>query len=68
MTTDDLAGLLAEHWSVSTHTDQTPYVDKCDGCGAVVHVWDQQGTPPGAPPPLAAHQAAVIAAAGWVKA
>lgn len=61
---DGLAALLAEHWSASTHTDRKPYVDKCDGCGAVILEWGQP-VPSDSRLWLAAHQAAVIRAAGW---
>lgn len=64
---DGLEALLAEHWSVSTHTDRKPYVDKCDGCGAVILEWGQP-VPSDSRLWLAAHQAAVIRAAGWVSA
>lgn len=53
-----IAEVLAAHWSVSTHTDRKPYVDKCDGCGAVVLTWD---TSMDAKDALSAHQAAMLA-------
>lgn len=64
MTAKTMAEVLAEHWSVSTHadTDNEPPIDKCDGCGKVLHTWGDQ-----IPEihPLAAHQAAVLSAAGF---
>lgn len=34
-----MENVLAAHWSVSTHTDQKPFVNKCDGCGEVILTW-----------------------------
>ena len=64
MTAKTMAEVLAEHWSASTHTDtdNEPPVDKCDGCGKVLHTWGDQ-----IPEihPLATHQAAALSAAGF---
>ena len=60
MSQEQIAKVLAEHWSRSTHTDAKPIVDKCDGCGAVIY---SRGDDPNwaGNEPLAAHQAAVLA-------
>lgn len=59
--------VLAAHWSVSTHTDQKPFVDKCDGCGEVILTWGGTGDSfsVGAADLLAKHQAAELEAAGF---
>jgi hypothetical protein len=64
MTAKTMAEVLAAHWSVSTHADNEPEppVDKCDGCGKVLHTWGDQIPEVH---PLAAHQAAVLSAAGF---
>lgn len=55
-----IAEVIAGHWSASTHTDREPFVDKCDGCGAVVRTWgESHGT--WRDSPLASHQAAMLA-------
>jgi len=54
--------VLAAHWSVSTHTESKPFVDKCDGCGAVILTW---GDSADMPAQLAKHQAHALAAAGF---
>lgn len=59
-----MAEVLMAHWSRSTHSDSEPYVDKCDGCGAVIYTWGDEPTPGGIEP-LAAHQAAALTAAGF---
>jgi hypothetical protein len=59
-----MAEVLAAHWSASTHTDSKPFVDKCDGCGAVVRSWgDEAEAYVGEY--LAAHQSAMLSAAGF---
>lgn len=60
----DMAEVLAAHWSRSTHADSEPFVDKCDGCGAVVYTWGDDQAWEGIEP-LAAHQAAMLSAAGF---
>ena len=64
MTAKTMAEVLAAHWSVSTHADNEPEppVDKCDGCGKVLHTWGDQIPEVH---PLAAHQAAALSAAGF---
>ncbi|MFS0715505.1 hypothetical protein ABC337_04835 [Arthrobacter sp. 1P04PC] len=57
---EQIAKVLAEHWSRSSHTDAKPYVDKCDGCGAVIYTWGDPNPADGVEG-LAAHQAAVLA-------
>jgi|GEM_PF-1576087 len=59
-----MAEVLAAHWSRSTHADSEPAVDKCDGCGAVIYTCGNDPTPGGIEP-LAAHQAAMLSAAGF---
>jgi len=59
-----MAEVLTAHWSRSTHTDSEPFVDKCDGCGAVVYSWGDETAPHGIEP-LAAHQEAMLTAAGF---
>lgn len=56
-----IADVLAEHWSISTHTDSEPTVDKCDGCGAVVYTWGGEWSAR----EIAQHQAAMLEAAGF---
>lgn len=63
---DTMADVLSAHWSRSTHTDSKPFVDKCDGCGAVVYSWGGNAAPDGIEP-LVAHQAAMLSAAGFGK-
>ena len=63
---DAIADVLSAHWSRSTHTDSKPFVDKCDGCGAVVYSWGDE-TPLYDIEPLAAHQEAMLIAAGFGK-
>lgn len=62
--TKSMAEVLRAHWSTSTHTDRKPFVDKCDGCGAVILTW---GVPTfiGGSESLAAHQAEALSAAGF---
>jgi murein endopeptidase len=62
-----MAEVLAAHWSRSTHSDSEPFVDKCDGCGAVIYSWGDDPAWEGIEP-LAAHQAEVLSAAGFGKA
>lgn len=59
-----MAEVLAAHWSRSTHSDVKPFVDKCDGCGAVIYSWGDEPAWEGIEP-LAAHQAAALSAAGF---
>ena len=59
-----MVGVLAAHWSRSTHADSEPFVDKCDGCGAVIYTWGDDPAWEGIEP-LAAHQAAMLSAAGF---
>jgi hypothetical protein len=58
----NMAEVILGHWSRSTHTDSKPPVDKCDGCGEVVHTW---GEPTDPNEGIAAHQAAALSAAGF---
>ena len=59
-----MADVLRAHWSASTHTDSKPFVDKCDGCGAVIFSWGDPTVADGYER-LAAHQAAALSAAGF---
>jgi hypothetical protein len=61
-----MAEVLAAHWSRSTFSDNEPFVDKCDGCGSVIYTWGNDPTPGGIEP-LAAHQAAMLADAGFAE-
>jgi hypothetical protein len=54
--------VLRAHWSASTHTESKPFVDKCDGCGAVIMTWGEGGDMPAL---LVAHQADALTAAGF---
>lgn len=56
--------VLAAHWSASTHTESKPFVDKCDGCGAVIFSWGDVTVTNGADR-LAKHQAEALSAAGF---
>lgn len=61
MTTDDLAGILREHSSLFASMSTNQYV--CSGCREYIGpLYYKTATRT-----LAAHQAAVIAAAGWVR-
>ncbi len=60
----DMADVLRGHWSASTRTDRKPFVDKCDGCGAVIRSWGDE-TPTFGVDLLATHQAAALSAAGF---
>jgi hypothetical protein len=60
----DMADVLMQHWSASTHTDRKPFVDKCDGCGDVIFSWGDPTVGLGNER-LAAHQAAALSAAGF---
>lgn len=66
MTVPDIAAVLREHWTMSTHTEATPHEDRCDGCGAVLATWGRSEDPVAA---LRAHQAervmAALTEAGW---
>ncbi len=62
--TKTMAEVLAEHWSASTHTERKPFVDKCDGCGAVIFSWGDPTVADGFGH-LAAHQADALTAAGF---
>jgi hypothetical protein len=57
-----MAEVMAAHWSRSTHSDSEPFVDKCDGCGAVIYTW---GTDADVLECLATHQAAELIKAGY---
>jgi hypothetical protein len=57
-----MAEVLRAHWSASTHTEREPFVDKCDGCGAVIMTWGEGGDMPAL---LVAHQADALTAAGF---
>jgi hypothetical protein len=59
-----MAEVLAEHWSASTHTERKPFVDKCDGCGDLILSWGDPTVGDGSER-LAAHQQAMLAAAGF---
>lgn len=63
MNQEQVAKVLAGHWSASTHTDRKPFVDKCDGCGAVILTWGGDGDAYGVDGStlLAAHQAEALA-------
>lgn len=62
-----MENVLAAHWSASTHTDQKPFVDKCDGCGEVILTWGGKGDSfsVSGPDLLAKHQAEALTAAGF---
>lgn len=64
MSAKTMAEVLAAHWSASTHTDRKPFVDKCDGCGAVIFSWGDPTVADGSAH-LAAHQATALTAAGF---
>lgn len=64
VTAKTMADVLAAHWSASTHTERKPFVDKCDGCGAVIFSWGDPTVADGYER-LAAHQAAALSAAGF---
>jgi hypothetical protein len=57
-----MAEVLEDHWSASTHSDSEPHVDKCDGCGEVLRAW---GDDSAMNAQLAAHQSAMLTAAGF---
>jgi hypothetical protein len=59
-----MAEVLSAHWSASTHTERKPFVDKCDGCGAVIFSWGDPTVNIG-PERLAIHQADALTAAGF---
>ena len=63
---ESMADVLRAHWTASTHSEDKPFVDKCDGCGEVIFSWDDLAVRDGHEH-LAAHQANALAAAGYRK-
>ena len=63
---DAMTAVLRAHWTASTHTENKPFVDKCDGCGEVIFSWVDPTVGTGHER-LAAHQAEALTAAGFLK-
>jgi hypothetical protein len=56
---DRITETLAAHWSFSTDTTQSPFVDRCDGCKAALYTHGGEWV--SAADALGTHQAAALA-------